>query len=810
MERMLSRKFFIASALLAFSIRMAMAAVYSLPGTCDTSAATHPMGDPRNGLRQFTRDSSGFWYVVWENGSQTDIVLAYSTTSTPLNAGGWSLVTLVDNAAGGVIGAAPANDTSGSYPSIAIGLDDVLHLVWKAANTSGTCYYATCTTAAGVATAGNWSTPLLVSTNITDYSFALDSQGTPHLAGRGVTVPDLMYTKYDTATTAWLAETDLSSTLANNTAALDSVNLAVDLDNNIFVAWRPGVTSTSTIYMKCSSNADSVAPASSTWLNLAQTTTTPDNMITTGINNTPAMTADASGFVQLSTSAYSPVAETVGFLFTYAQLMGVSRTFPAIPTVRTSNASRSVGSFVAGTQACMLYVDTSSNLVVAPFSPATYRTRLAGPGVSYTFQATATTLQGIFSASSLPRDIDHYLWFGFDATGQKIVTSDSGLTGLTGWSPPSQSARRPHPHLAWACPSGTLALPGAVSVPIVTHTSKSAVYVVDGTSQLYAVDTSTGAFARSYTLKSAIPRYVLAATYSGNVHLYIACNVGQLLALIDDGTTLSKDPNWGNNPKIVGNATGNVLHSLAFNSESGTRYLYMMASVNTTHVGINKISADNGNDVTGFPAGTEYSPNGVESLLRVINDNVYMAGNTSQVYRRGADGSAETMSSAVANAVRHLLLWRNSNDLYVSPDGNYVYRLTSGLLTNTWTSGQSASPGTVKTSGAQFNQFKSFIFMGVGNQLYKVNTTDGSLISNTPMATTGNIATLPFQWKSYVYFGTDTGTLYAVNASDPTAARGNWPVTLPSAPSVTVMVVDTANNVVYAVANKRLYRLTLE
>ncbi len=784
------------------------AGIYPLPGTCDTSAGVYPKGDPRNGLKAMARDSNGFWYVVWENASQTDIVLAYSTTSTPLNTGGWALVTLVDNAGGGVIAANPANDTSGNYPSICMGLDDVLHFVWRAANASGTCYYATCTTAANAATAGNWSTPLLVSTDITDFSFALDYLGTPHLAGRGVTAQDLLYTKYDTATTAWLAPKTLSTVLANSTVAADSVNLCTDLDNRVYVAWRPDVTSTSNVYLLASSDAYAVAPASSTWLNLARTTATPDTPATDSIGGAPGIGVSNDGFLS--------------FVYVYSVSNGTNRQrnmnmFGVTPpgggtgSGGAGSLSRCLMPMGQGNTLNLFWRTATTDIWRSDYATATNTYRLRPSGALTGIMATSVSaLHVLMSPARLPRDIDDYLWFGFDATGQRIITSDSAWTGQTGWSPPSQSARKPHPHLNYVFPNTKVTLPGTAPPPAIAHTSKSAVYVSDGSSYLYAVDSSTGAYARSYSLTSTFAKYIATATYSGNVHLYLATNNCRVLALIDDGSTISPDPNWGNNPKLVGNATGNVLHSLAFYSESSARYLYMMASVNTTHIGVNKISADNGNDVTGFPAGTAYSPNALESLVRVINDNVYVAGNTSQVYRRGADGSGEIFSSGITNAVRHLMLWRNSNDLYVSPDGNYVYRLTSGLLTNTWTSGQSASPGTVKTSGVQMNPNKTFLFMGVGNQLYKVNTTDGGLISNTPMSTLGNIVTLPFQWKSYVYFGTDTGSLYAVNATDPTVARGNWPVSLPSAPIVTLMVADGAAGVVYVVANKRIYRFSLE
>ncbi len=821
--------------LVLFLVLRASATVVQLPGTWDTALGTYPNGDPRNGLHQVARDSNGYWYVVWENASQSDILMAYTTTSTPTATAHWTLLTLVDNSAGGVITANPANDTSGSYPSLCMGLDDVLHFVWRASDTTGTCYYTQCSDAQAPSTASNWTAPLRVSTDITDYSFALDYKGSPHLAGRGKNSNQVVYTKYDTASVAWLAEKTLSTQMATyNTAAPDSMALAVDLDNNVYVAWRgsdaAAPTLASSIYLLSSSNADSVAPASSTWLDLGQTTSTPDVVCTSCLALAPQLLADTGGNITVA-----GVYGTNTLWQTSEQLMGV----PLLATRQTDTSTLfSVGGFSSGYGfASLLVTETNGGVShlrkpnAAP-SVVNFRVRnatLTGGAVL----ETSVSAQGFLSPARLPRNLDKTLWFATNTTNQKIVTSSTSLTatsGGPGWSPPSQSKWIPHPHLKWVFPNSRVGLGSTLAppVPIVSHTSKSAVYFVSHSSSItipvmWAVDSTTGTFSRSYTLVNMNPIHITGATYSGNVHLYIVANACQLVALIDNGSTVSLDPGWATNPLSVGNATGAVLHSLTFNSESGVRYLYMLASVDPVNIGINKINADTGAVATGFNAGIAYSPNAtnLQSLLRVVNDNVYVAGNTSQVYRRGSDGSAEIFSSGITNAVRHLMLWRNSNDLYVSPAGNYVFRLTSGLLTNTWTSGRSASPGTVKTGGVQMNPERSFLFMGVGNQLYKINVTDGSLISNTPMATTGNIVTAPYQWKTFVYFGTDVGMIYAVNASDPTVARANWPINVSAAAlangaNVTVnhMVIDAVNSTIYMMStgttNRRIWAFQLE
>ena len=107
--------------------------------------------------------------------------------------------------------------------------------------------------------------------------------------------------------------------------------------------------------------------------------------------------------------------------------------------------------------------------------------------------------------------------------------------------------------------------------------------------------------------------------------------------------------------------------------------------------------------------------------------------------------------------------------------------------------------------------------MGVGNQLYKIAKETGLLLSNTPMATTGNIVTAPYEWKTFIYFGTDTGMIYAVNATPHTVSRANWPINLSSIgvnPVVNSMVLDAVTNRVYVTTggsnNRRIFCFRLE
>lgn len=194
--------------LLAFSILFsvrATAAVYQLPGKWDTTTLTYPNGDPRNGLHQVARDSNGFWYVVWENASQTDIVMAYTTTNIPTAAGHWGLVTLVDNSAGGVIDGTPAENDHGSRPNICMGLDDTLHFVWERDEIGGLTYHTYCTDLAYLKNTTGWRAPLLVG-DLMNPSLALDYKGSAHVAGlgrgSGGNPNQVLYARYDTATDA--------------------------------------------------------------------------------------------------------------------------------------------------------------------------------------------------------------------------------------------------------------------------------------------------------------------------------------------------------------------------------------------------------------------------------------------------------------------------------------------------------------------------------------------------------------------------------------------------------------------------------
>ena len=68
-------------------------------------------------------------------------------------------------------------------------------------------------------------------------------------------------------------------------------------------------------------------------------------------------------------------------------------------------------------------------------------------------------------------------------------------------------------------------------------------------------------------------------------------------------------------------------------------------------------------------------------------------------------------------------------------------------------------------------------------------------------------------WKTFVYFGTDGGRLYAVNKTS-NVARGNWPVLLDTTvatPSVNTIAFDAVFGYVYFSTNEgRVYKFTTE
>ncbi len=76
----------------------------------------------------------------------------------------------------------------------------------------------------------------------------------------------------------------------------------------------------------------------------------------------------------------------------------------------------------------------------------------------------------------------------------------------------------------------------------------------------------------------------------------------------------------------------------------------------------------------------------------------------------------------------------------------------------------------------------------------------------------GNIVTPPVLWSTYVYFGTDKGELFAVDASN--VARANWPITLDATngvPKVRTVSFDASFGHVYFTTDEgRVYKFTLE
>ena len=233
-----------------------------------------------------------------------------------------------------------------------------------------------------------------------------------------------------------------------------------------------------------------------------------------------------------------------------------------------------------------------------------------------------------------------------------------------------------HPHYVYAFPDTDAAL-ATMPLPVVTQTAlQGSVYVADAsaTGHVYAINRATGVLARSYTL-GGTAEFISSASYAGNVHLVVHQASNQLLKLTDTGAAITLDPTWSNDPRT--GSTGAIQVPPFFMVEGGTRYLYLTDSTTGVTTGsLDKLYADNGNRVSGFPAGSGYAGSYTETTFRQLNDQVFMAGDANRIYRRDADGTGEISSSVIANTTKHVFMVRNGNDLFLAPEDNWVWRLS--------------------------------------------------------------------------------------------------------------------------------------
>ena len=572
-----------------------------------------------------------------------------------------------------------------------------------------------------------------------------------------------------------------------------------------------------------------VAPTSATFRNLAQTTTSAET-VNSGTTepteeNCPALTVDMNGIVHVAWKT-RPAESPANRVLVRDGLIGVGwdATSGIFDLTGTTIMKTPVSLTAMGNgDAYAFFVAQSSSK-----RDAVYYAKYTAPTAYGAFGSWATAVatsdlamnrsQAIWTPRLNPRGRTDTMWFLANDSEHKISTSYTDrLAGTAGWSPPAVTSTGFHPQYVYSFPKTNVDL-GTMPLAVVSQTSQGAVYVVDQstTPHLYAIDRPYGFLARSYTpTGSSAAQYVIATTYSGNVHLLAWTLSNSILKLVDTGSALSFDTAWTNNPKIAHNA--GISQPPFFNLEGGTRYVYLAQRQNPAGVGddgrIFKLYAENGNTLANDTTDKVLST-WKEPVSRFLNDQVFYAHNAGGLLRFDADLTGLTTTSAALGRVKHPILVRDNNNLFVAPEDNAVWRLSASLATSTWTSGQSFILASDKTSGASYtSSATNTIFVGVNNILYRLNAANGNLVANWPQPSAGNIVTLPVEWKTYVYFGTDVGQLFAVNRTS-NIARANWPITLDTTngtPVVRSVALDAVSSAVYFTTNEgRLYKFRIE
>jgi hypothetical protein len=239
-------------------------------------------------------DSKDNLHVVWSGQTTTNSKYNIRYASSTTGGVSWSNFKMVTSGS--------ASQIYNGYPSIAIDSNDKIHLSWFGTNptyTNRNIYYINRTST------GTWGTVAMVTSDTANLghrmsSIAVDTENNVHISWYGLssstdTTTDIQYRKMDSATGVWGSKEVLTSAGTNSYPSM-----AVDLDDNVHIAWHTFPAPAKVQYMQWDSFYES-------WGGI-------ETVASDGVNNTfPTLGVDYRGFVYCAWSKYYPYAVNFSF-----------------------------------------------------------------------------------------------------------------------------------------------------------------------------------------------------------------------------------------------------------------------------------------------------------------------------------------------------------------------------------------------------------------------------------------------------------------------------------------------------------------
>jgi hypothetical protein len=379
---------------------------------------------------------------------------------------------------------------------------------------------------------------------------------------------------------------------------------------------------------------------------------------------------------------------------------------------------------------------------------------------------------------------------------------------------------------------------GDLSVPIPNIGSPfaSAYVTAAGDTRLYVINRTDGTQKYSYEVGGSVGNLTAYAVDSATNRLFVTVDDYKIAVLTDDGSSLSSYSGWSTNPKSFGESGKPIsaMERVREGGTSGTYYLYfIVSSYENNENSLYKVDATDGStDDVGAnwpltPANPAVSEGfATTSELFYSNDNVYAWSRYTSfaLYRIPSDGGAITPSGAFDTRGYLKPLVQRSyaavTQLYAAPEDDYLWKLDATTMTTDvsgvdWTGGKSndISTGTQDATSPSIsiakwgNESEAYLADGE-NSMNRLSITG---VVDWSTGLTGQATRFPILNNGYLYFGTDQGVIYCLNATTGADVNANFPFTVKGGSAIQGWSVDAITRQVYfSTANGRLYQFNLQ
>ncbi len=359
--------------------------------------------------------------------------------------------------------------------------------------------------------------------------------------------------------------------------------------------------------------------------------------------------------------------------------------------------------------------------------------------------------------------------------------------------------------------------------------------------QLFAISRTDGGLVRSFSASGTLEHGNLYwDSTNSRYNLFFRQGNSSILALKDDGGTITTNGSWASNPLSFTNLIGRPVR--VFDGDKQNYLMMLVTSFQGNTSTLYKLRAADSTIVTDGNYSQKAQTIGVHPGLRVtaglyplwVDGTAYalgasavgpykipQSGGTTPTVCTDSSGNTVNFSSiagfgpfytrdTITTGGRILFGQQGYNvGMLIANDDEGAVRLNDADMRGLsfWASNnfngesQDIANSNGLTSGPYSPPFQSAfpvpVYIGDGTQINRLSGSTGVNENNYPQTLTGSVNTEIVSKGNWIYFGTSSGYIYALSTTDPDAPGGENAFRVPSGSAVVGVAIDSTNSLVY-------------